>query len=195
MLQIGSIEIPVPFEIFDTDLRGLKEISPEVFEDERGLFMETYKRTAFEAAGIDGRFIQDNYSKSRANVLRGLHYQLGEAAQAKIVQCIEGVIFDVVVDLNQESPTFGESSSMVLSEHNKKMLYVPRDFAHGFLTLSDTAKVRYKVDNEYAPNKEGGIIWDDPTLAIDWPVADPILSEKDSNWPTFETAVERELVF
>ena len=185
----------MPFEFSDTKLRGLKAIKPEVFEDERGLFMETYKWRAFEEAGIDVGFIQDNYSKSKANVLRGLHYQKGDAAQAKIIQCFEGAIFDVVVDLKKKSPTFGESWSTILSEHNKKMLYVPRDFAHGFLTLSETAKVRYKVDNDYEPNREGGIIWDDPTLAIDWPPEDPILSEKDMNWPTFETAVERELVF
>jgi len=185
----------VPFKFSDAELRGIKVIKPEVFEDERGLFMETYKRAAFEKAGIDGEFIQDNYSKSKANALRGLHYQKGDAAQAKIVQCSEGVILDVVVDLKKDSPTFGESLSMILSEHNKKMLYIPREFAHGFLTLSNTAKIRYKIDNDYKPDTEGGIIWDDPTLAIDWPVEDPILSEKDMNWPTFETAVERDLVF
>jgi dTDP-4-dehydrorhamnose 3,5-epimerase len=185
----------VPFEFSDTELRGVKVIKPEVFEDERGLFMEAYKRTAFEEGGIDREFVQDNHSKSKANVLRGLHYQRGDAAQAKIVQCTEGVILDVVVDLRQDSPTFGESLSRILSEHNKKMLYVPRGFAHGFLTLSSTATVRYKIDNDYEPDAENGIIWDDPTLAIDWPVEDPVLSEKDMNWPTFETAVNRNLVF
>lgn len=185
----------MPFEFSDTELRGLKIITPEVFKDRRGLFMEAYEQTAFEKAGIDVEFIQDNYSKSKANVLRGLHYQKGAAAQAKLVQCSEGVIFGVVVDLKESSPTFGESSTIILSEHNGKMLYVPRDYAHGFLALSDTAKVRYKVDNDYAPDREAGIIWDDPTLAIDWPVDDPILSEKDSNWPTFETAVEEGVVF
>lgn len=185
----------MPFEFSDTEIRGLKVIKPEVFEDKRGLFMETFKRAAFEKAGIDREFIQDNYSKSEANVLRGLHYQKGDAAQAKIVQCLKGVILDVVVDLKQDSPTFGEPLSRILSEHNKKMLYVPRDFAHGFLTLSNTAKVQYKVDNDYKPDAESGIIWDDPKLAIDWPVEDPILSEKDMNWPTFETAVNRDLMF
>ncbi|UWG50165.1 dTDP-4-dehydrorhamnose 3,5-epimerase or related enzyme [Halalkaliarchaeum sp. AArc-CO] len=185
----------MPFEFSDTELRGLKAIKPEVFEDDRGLFMETYKREAFEEAGIDVGFIQDNFSKSTSNVLRGLHYQTGDAAQAKIVQCTAGKIFDVVVDLKKASPTFGEYTSTILSEENKLMLYVPREYAHGFLTLSDTAKVRYKVDNDYRPNREGGIIWDDPTLAIDWPSDDPILSEKDRNWPTLETAIENDLVF
>lgn len=185
----------MPFKFSDTELRGLKVINPDVFEDERGLFMETYKRAAFEEAGIDMEFIQDNYSKSKANVLRGLHYQKGEAAQAKIVQCFEGVIFDAVVDLREESPTFCESSSTILSEHNNKILYVPRGFAHGFLTLSDVAKVRYKVDNDYQPNREGGIIWDDPKLAIDWPVENPNLSEKDVDWPTLKTAAEKNLLF
>ncbi|OYR41419.1 dTDP-4-dehydrorhamnose 3,5-epimerase [Halorubrum sp. Eb13] len=185
----------MPFEFSDTEVHGLKVIEPEVFEDERGLFMETYKREAFEEAGIDVGFIQDNYSKSKANVLRGLHYQKGDATQAKVVRCSEGAIFDIAVDLRKESPTFGESLSTILSEHNKKILYVPRGFAHGFLALSDTAKVRYKVDNDYEPDKEGGIIWNDSTLAIDWPVEEPILSEKDKNWPTFEAAVERDLVF
>lgn len=185
----------MPFEFSDTELRGLIAIEPEVFEDKRGLFMETYKRAAFEDAGIDVGFIQDNCSKSKSNVLRGLHYQKGDAAQAKIVQCTEGTVFDVVVDLKKESPTFGEYSSTILSEENNMMLYVPRDYAHGFLTLSDTAKVRYKVDNDYTPDREGGIIWDDPTVAIDWPSDDPILSEKDMNWPTLETAIENDLVF
>lgn len=185
----------MPFEFSDTELRGLKIIKPKVFEDDRGLFMEAYKRTAFAEAGIEVGFVQDNYSKSKANVLRGLHYQKGDAAQAKLVHCSAGAVFDVVVDLNRDSPTFGDSLTTILSEHNNKMLYVPPDYAHGFLTLSDTAKVRYKIDTGYAPDREGGIIWDDPTLAIDWPTEDPILSEKDSNWPTFETAVENNLVF
>lgn len=185
----------MPFEFTNTEIRGLKVIKPEIFEDKRGTFMETYKTAAFEKAGIDARFIQDNYSKSTANVLRGLHYQEGDAVQAKLIKCSEGVIFDAVVDLREESATFGESWSTILSEHNAKMLYVPRGLAHGFLALSGAAKVGYKVDNDYRPDRERGIIWDDPTLAIDWPVESPVLSEKDTNWPTFETAVERGLVF
>lgn len=183
------------FEFSDTEIPGLKIIHPEVYEDKRGLFMETYKRTAFEEAGIDVGFIQDNYSKSKANVLRGLHYQTGDAAQAKMLHCSAGVIFDAVVDLRKDSPTFGESWSTILSEHNNKLIYVPRGLAHGFLTLSETAKVRYKVDNHYRPNREAGISWDDPTLAIDWPTEEPIVSEKDKDWPTFDVALERDLVF
>lgn len=185
----------MPFEFFDAGPHGVKIIKPEVFHDERGEFRETYKKPAFEQAGIDGEFVQDNFSKSKANVLRGLHYQMGDAVQGKIVECSNGVLFDVVVDLREDSPTFGESWSIILSEYNRKMLYVPRGFAHGFLTLSETAGVRYKVDNAYKPDKEAGVIWDDPTLAIDWPVEEPILSEKDMNWPTFEAAVKRDLVF
>lgn len=191
---MGHVTI-VPFEFFDTELRGVKVIKPIVFEDDRGQFMEVYEREAFSEAGIEVGFIQDNCSKSKANVLRGLHYQRGDAAQAKIVQCSEGAILDIAVDLKTESDTFGQSKSLVLSEHNNQMAYIPRDYAHGFLTLSDTAKVRYKVDNEYSPDDEAGIIWDDPTLAIDWPIDDPILSEKDTTWPTLEAAVERDLVF
>lgn len=185
----------MPFNFSDVGLRNLKIIRPEVFEDKRGMFMEAYSKEAFKHVGIDVEFIQDNYSKSTANVLRGLHYQEGDAAQAKLIQCFEGVIFDAVVDLRKESPTFGEAWSTILSEHNKKMLYIPRGCAQGFLALSDTAKVAYKVDNDYKPEREAGIIWDDPKLGINWPVKSPILSEKDTNWPTLETAVERDLVF
>ncbi len=185
----------MPFEFSDTELRGLKIIKPTVFKDDRGQFMEMYKREPFTEAGIEVEFVQDNCSKSKANVLRGLHYQRGDAAQAKVVQCSEGTILDVVVDLNTESDSFGRSRSLILSEHNNRMVYVPRDYAHGFLTLSDTATVRYKVDNEYSPDDEGGIIWDDPMLAIDWPTDDPKLSEKDTTWPTLEAAIESDLVF
>lgn len=185
----------VPFEFSDTDLRGVKIIEPTVFTDERGQFMEVYKREVFTEAGIEEEFVQDNCSISKANVLRGLHYQRGDAAQAKIVQCSDGAILDVVVDLKAKSDTFGQSKSLVLSEHNNRILYVPRDYAHGFITLSDTATVRYKVDNKFSPDDEAGIIWDDPTLEIDWPIDDPTLSEKDTTWPTLEAAVERDLVF
>ena len=185
----------MPFEFSDTELRGVRIIRPTVFSDERGVFMEVYKREPFAEAGIETEFVQDNCSKSKANVLRGLHYQRGDAAQAKLVQCSKGTILDVVVDINTASDSFGRSKSIVLSEHNNRMVYVPRDYAHGFLTLSDTATVRYKVDTEYSPDDEAGIIWDDPTAAIDWPADDPILSEKDTTWPTLEAAVERDLVF
>ncbi|OYR44612.1 dTDP-4-dehydrorhamnose 3,5-epimerase [Halorubrum sp. Ea8] len=185
----------MPFEFSDTDLRGVKIIKPTVFGDERGQFMEVYKREAFNEAGIEEEFVQDNCSKSEANVLRGLHYQRGDAAQTKLVQCSGGAILDTVVDLKYDSDTFGHSKSVILSEHNNRMLYVPRDYAHGFLTLTDNATVRYKVDSKYSPEDEAGIIWDDPTLEIDWPVDDPKLSDKDTTWPTLEAAVERDLVF
>jgi dTDP-4-dehydrorhamnose 3,5-epimerase len=183
------------FEFRETDIADVKVIVPKVFEDDRGLFMETYVRESFLAAGIDAEFVQDNYSVSEASVLRGLHYQHGDAAQGKLVQCTGGVIFDVAVDLRTDSPTFGESVSMILSEHNRKMLWIPRGFAHGFLTLSRTAEVRYKLDNEYAPDREAGIYWDDPSLGVDWPVDDPILADKDTDWPTVQQAVKEDLVF
>lgn len=185
----------MPFEFRDTALRDVVVVEPEVFEDDRGLFMETYVEESFREAGIDTDFVQDNYSKSEAGVLRGLHYQRGDAAQGKLIQCDQGVIFDVVVDLRRGAETFGESLSMILSEHNRKMLYAPRGFAHGFLALSDTVVTRYKVDNYYAPEKEAGIRWDDRTLDIDWPVTDPVLSEKDADLPTFDEAVDAGHVF
>jgi dTDP-4-dehydrorhamnose 3,5-epimerase len=180
----------MPFEFRDTDLPGVKLVIPEVFEDDRGLFMETYVEDSFREGGIDTEFVQDNYSKSKGGVLRGLHYQKGDASQGKLIQCTEGTIYDIVVDLRAKSPTHGNTLSTILSEHNRKMLFAPKGLAHGYVTLSDSATTRYKVDNEYAPAEEAGIHWDDPELDINWPIADPIVSEKDSNWPTFDEAAD-----
>ncbi|WP_366927516.1 dTDP-4-dehydrorhamnose 3,5-epimerase [Thermococcus sp.] len=170
-------------------------IKPRVFEDDRGFFMETYKKPDFEKAGIKGEFIQDNHSRSKYGVLRGLHFQREPYAQAKIVRVIRGVIYDVAVDLRRDSPTFGKYIEVILSEHNKWQLYIPRGFAHGFVVLSDVAEVVYKVDNVYAPDYEGGIIWNDPELGINWPVDNPIVSEKDKKWPTLKEAIKRGWVF
>ncbi|MBW9223433.1 dTDP-4-dehydrorhamnose 3,5-epimerase [Methanothermococcus sp. SCGC AD-155-E23] len=185
----------MPFEFRRLEIPDVVLIKPKVFGDERGFFMETYKKSDFERAGIKGEFVQDNHSKSRYGVLRGLHYQKGPYTQAKIVRCIKGVIYDVAVDLRKNSPTFGKYIGVILSEYNKYMLYVPRGFAHGFLVLSGEAEVVYKVDNEYAPDYEGGLIWKDPDVNIPWPIEDPILSEKDQKWPTLRELMERDELF
>ncbi len=185
----------MPFEFKRLEIPDVILIKPKVFEDERGFFMETYKKPDFEKAGIKGDFIQDNHSKSKYGVLRGLHFQREPYAQAKIVRCIKGIIYDVAVDLRRDSPTFGKWVGVILSEHNKYQLYIPRGFAHGFVVLSDVAEVMYKVDNIYAPDYEAGIIWDDPDIGIDWPVDDPIVSEKDRKLPTLRELIEREELF
>lgn len=185
----------MPFEFERLEIPDVILIKPKVFGDERGFFMETYKRPDFESAGIKGEFVQDNHSRSRYGVLRGLHFQREPYAQAKIVRVVRGVIYDVAVDLRKDSPTFGEWVGVILSEFNKWQLYVPRGFAHGFVVLSDVADVVYKVDNVYAPDYEGGIIWNDPDLNIDWPLDEPIISEKDRKWPKLREAIERGWVF
>jgi dTDP-4-dehydrorhamnose 3,5-epimerase len=184
----------MPFEFKDAEPEDVKIVKPQVFGDERGFFMEAYVKEKFKEGGIDTEFIQDNHSKSEHGVLRGLHYQKGEHAQGKLVRCTQGVIIDVIVDLRKDSETFGEHLKVILSEHNKKMLWVPRGFAHGFYTLSETAEVHYKVDNDYAPNQEAGIAWDDPELDINWPIEDPKLSEKDEEWPTLKEAKGQNLL-
>ncbi len=185
----------MPFEFKRLEIPDVVLIKPRVFEDERGFFMETYKKSDFEKAGIKGDFVQDNHSKSKYGVLRGLHFQREPYAQAKIVRAVRGVIYDVAVDLRRNSPTFGRYVGVILSEHNKYQLYIPRGFAHGFVVLSDVAEVVYKVDNVYAPDYEAGIVWNDPEIGIDWPVDEPIVSEKDGKWPTLREAVERGWVF
>ncbi|MBW9221286.1 dTDP-4-dehydrorhamnose 3,5-epimerase [Methanothermococcus sp. SCGC AD-155-M21] len=185
----------MPFEFKKTKIPDVILIKPKVFGDERGFFVETYKKKDFEEAGIRGEFLQDNHSRSSYGVLRGLHFQREPYAQAKIVRCVRGVIYDVVVDLRRDSPTFGKYVGVILSEYNKYMLYVPRGFAHGFLVLSDLAEVMYKVDNIYAPEYEGGLIWKDEDISIEWPIDDPILSEKDKKWPTLKELREREEIF
>lgn len=190
-----EVKSKVPFEFKDTELEDAKIVKPQVFGDERGFFMETYVKEKFEEGGIDTEFIQDNHSKSEHGVLRGLHYQKGEHSQGKLVRCTQGVITDVIIDLRRDSETFGEHLKVILSEHNKKMLWVPRGFAHGFYTLSKTAEVQYKVDYDYAPEQEAGIAWNDPELDINWPTDNPKLSDKDEEWPTLEEAKEEGLLF
>lgn len=160
-------------------------IEPRVFVDERGFFYESFnRRKFFEMAGIDHDFVQDNHSFSRQNVLRGLHYQLPPKSQGKLVQVISGEIFDVAVDLRRESPTYGQWLGQNLSAENKRQLWIPSGFAHGFLVISESADVLYKTTDYYEPRLERSLRWDDPVLNIAWPIsAQPVLSEKDAQAP------------
>ncbi len=164
--------------------------TPKFFGDERGFFFESFIQTAFdEATGLTRHFIQDNHSKSQRGVLRGLHYQLDPMAQGKLVRVIQGEVFDVAVDIRKNSPTFGHWVGEVLSAENRKQLWIPEGFAHGFVTLSETAEFIYKTTNLYSPTHERSIIWNDPDLAIDWPIdMQPLLSGKDEKASLFKNA-------
>ena len=169
---------------------GLNEIiiiDLEIFEDDRGFFTEVYHKEKFEKAGIKERFVQDNRSRSRKGILRGLHYQAGRP-QGKLIWALRGEIFDVAVDIRRNSPTFGKWTGHLLSEQNKRGLWVPKDFAHGFCVLSDDAEIFYKCTDFYSQSHERCIRWNDPELAIDWPIKDHILSEKDGNAPLLKTS-------
>ena len=171
------------FNFIKTSIEGVYVIEPTVFADERGYFMETYHKEEFEENGLCVDFIQDNQSKSTKGVLRGLHFQYTQA-QGKLVRVIKGEVFDVAVDLRKNSPSYGEYESVILSEENKKQFYVPPGFAHGFLVLSDLAEFTYKCTDFYNGEDEGGIIWNDPDIGIDWPLEESelVLSEKDKLW-------------
>ena len=170
-----------------TDIEDLLIFEPQVWEDERGYFYESFNEHTFKAAGIDSQFVQDNQAKSTYGVLRGLHYQTGAHAQAKLVRAISGKVLDVVVDLRPDSKTYGRSFSIIISAENKKQLFVPRGFAHGYAVLSESAEFFYKCDNFYNKEAEGGLIYNDAQLGIDWQLAseDIILSEKDKVQPAF----------
>ena len=173
-------------EVIKTELEGVLILEPRIFTDERGYFFECYNQREFLAkTGLDVTFVQDNESFSTYGVLRGLHFQKGEFAQAKLVRVIEGKVLDVAVDIRKGSPTFGKWTSVELSGENHRQFFIPRGFAHGFSVLSPTARFQYKCDNFYAPGQEGAVAWNDPDLAIDWklPAADVLLSEKDSRHP------------
>lgn len=175
-------------KIKNTPLKDCYIIESTVFEDERGYFYEKFNEKKFEElTGLNGHFVQDNISKSSYGVLRGLHLQKGEYAQAKLVSCLEGKVFDVAVDLREDSPTFGQWFGIELTPENKLQLYVPRGFGHGFSVLSETAVFSYKCDNFYQKDAEGSVIYNDPELNIDWklPADAIILSEKDGKLPTF----------
>jgi dTDP-4-dehydrorhamnose 3,5-epimerase len=171
----------------NTPIEGLVIIEPTVFGDNRGYFLESYNKKKFEEAIGKVSFVQDNESKSSKGVLRGLHFQKPPYAQAKLVRCIEGKVLDVAVDIREGSETYGEHITVELSGENKKQVFIPRGFAHGFLVLSNTAIVSYKVDNNYAPAHDAGIRWNDPTLNIQWRVneREVLVSEKDVKLPFF----------
>ena len=167
--------------VLPTPLAGVQVIEPKVFGDDRGFFYESWNARAFAAAGIPDTFVQDNHSRSARNVLRGLHYQIKQP-QGKLVRVILGEVFDVAVDLRRSSSTFGKWVGVTLSSENKRMLWIPPGFAHGFLVTSDYAEVHYKATDYYAPEHERTLAWDDPTLKVDWPmVGQPKVSEKDAN--------------
>ncbi len=174
-------------EFIKTKFVGAYLIKPQVFGDKRGFFMESYSKKEFEKAGIEIDFVQDNHSLSeKKGVLRGLHFQAPPFAQTKLVRVTRGKVYDVIVDLRKDSETFGEWEGFELSGENFQMLLVPRGFAHSFLTLEDNTEFQYKCDEFYHPEVDSGIIWNDPDLKIDWPIAEPILSEKDSSLGTFK---------
>lgn len=164
--------------------------TPNFFGDERGFFFESFSQKAFEeATGLKRQFVQDNHSKSQRGVLRGLHYQLNPMAQGKLVRVVQGEVFDVAVDIRKDSPTFGQWVGEILSAENRKQLWVPEGFAHGFVTLSETAEFLYKTTNTYAPTYERSILWNDPDLAIDWHFqGEPLLSGKDQKASSFKNA-------
>ncbi|MGN0805318.1 MAG: dTDP-4-dehydrorhamnose 3,5-epimerase [Candidatus Coproplasma sp.] len=176
------------FNFIETSIKDVYVIEPKKYGDNRGYFMETYKEKDFKEAGLNYTFVQDNQSKSKAGVLRGLHFQK-TYPQAKLVRCIEGEVFDVCVDLRKGSKTYGKWEGVVLSAEKGNQFMIPRGFAHGFVVLSETATFCYKCDELYHPEDEGGIMWNDPDIAIDWHYeGQPLLSEKDKNHPTLKVS-------
>jgi len=178
------------FKRIETPIPGLFIIEPTVFGDQRGFFMETYSKKEFQEIGIDIEFVQDNHSRSKKGTLRGLHFQK-KIPQAKLVRVIKGEVYDVAVDIREKSSTFGKWFGIILSEENKKQFFIPEGFAHGFLALSDVVEFTYKCSDYYHPEDEGGIIWSDEAIAIDWPLKEygvevPVLSEKDKKWQTLK---------
>ena len=178
----------MPFTFKKLDIPEVILVEAKAFSDDRGYFMESFKESVFIDNDIDTKFVQDNFSHSIKGVLRGLHYQKNPKAQAKLVTALRGEIFDVAVDIRKNSPTFGKWIGEILSENNHKLLYVPEGFAHGFCVLSNEADVLYKVNQEYSPEHEKGILWNDPDLNISWPIKKPILHEKDILLPILKNA-------
>lgn len=171
-------------KVTKTKLEGVVIIEPDVFGDNRGFFLESWSKRHMEEAGLFYDFVQDNHSSSTVKgTLRGIHFQKGPWAQAKLVRCVRGAVLDVAVDIRKESPTYKQWVGVELSEDNKKQLLIPRGYGHGFVTLTDHVEFMYKADNYYAPDSEGGILWNDPDIGVDWGVDQPILSEKDKKNP------------
>jgi dTDP-4-dehydrorhamnose 3,5-epimerase len=179
-------------EIVETTIPEVLLLKPEVYSDDRGFFLETYREEHLESQNIDVHFVQDNLSKSQRNTVRGLHYQI-EQQQDKLLMVMQGTILDVAVDVRQHSPTFGKYVAMELSAENKHQMFIPKGFAHGFSVLSEEALVYYKCSDYYYPEGERGLYWNDPTLDIDWKVTDPIISEKDQHQPRLSEIKEKDL--
>lgn len=178
-------------KITKTKLEGVVIIEPDVFGDNRGFFMESWNKKQMAELGFDYEFVQDNHSKSTVKgTLRGIHFQKGDKAQAKLVRCVKGAVLDVAVDLCKNSPTFKQWVSVELSEENKKQLLIPRGFGHGFVTLTDDVEFLYKADNYYAPEADAGIRWNDPDIDVEWGIENPILSEKDKKNPLLKDSKE-----
>lgn len=178
-------------KITKTKLDGVFIIEPDVFGDNRGFFMESWNKKKMEEVGLYYDFVQDNHSKSTVKgTLRGIHFQKGDKAQAKLVRCIKGVVLDVAVDLRKNSPTFKQWVGVELSAENKKQLLIPRGFGHGFVTLTDDVEFLYKADNYYAPEADAGIRWNDPDIGVEWGIENPILSEKDKKNPFLKDCKE-----
>lgn len=177
-------------EFIKTKIDGVIILEPKVFGDHRGFFMESWSKREFEKMGLFYEFVQDNHSLSTVKgTLRGIHFQRGEKAQAKLVRCVRGSVLDVAVDLRPQSTTYKQWIAVELSEENKRQLLIPRGFGHGFMTLTDHVEFLYKADNYYAPNAEGSIRWNDPELAINWGIEEPILSQKDAVAPLLKDAI------
>ena len=173
----------MPFRFSPLSIPEVILIEPKIFPDERGIFFENFKKSDFSFNGIDTKFLQDNFSQSKKNVIRGLHFQIPPKAQAKFVSALKGEILDIAVDIRKNSLTYGKWISQILSENNHKSLYIPEGFAHGFCVLSEEASVLYKVSQEFSLEHDRGINWSDPDLKISWPVEKPIISKKDSGLP------------
>jgi dTDP-4-dehydrorhamnose 3,5-epimerase len=176
----------MPFQFQRLEIPDVILITPKKFGDSRGFFMETFKQSDFKKFGITSRFVQDNYSHSEKGVLRGMHYQKHPVAQAKLVTIVKGEVFDVAVDIRKGSLTFGKWIGVTLSDKKPQMLFIPEGFAHGFCVLSETADFTYKVSADYSPENEGGFIWNDPDIGIEWPTKHPKLSDKDLKMPLFK---------
>ena len=174
-------------KVTETKLAGVVILTPEVFGDHRGFFMESWSKRKMEEAGLQYDFVQDNHSSSTIKgTLRGIHFQQGEWSQAKLVRCTRGAVLDVAVDLRKSSPTYTQWVGVELSEENKQQLLIPRGFGHGFVTLTDDVEFMYKTDNYYASQADGGIRWNDPDIGVDWGITEPILSDKDTKNPFFK---------
>ena len=178
----------MPFRFQRLEIPDVILITPKIHSDPRGFFVETYKKSDFLENGIKEKFVQDNWSHSMKGTLRGLHFQKSPRAQAKLVIALKGEVFDVAVDIRKDSPTYGKWVGEILSEKKAQMLYIPAGFAHGFCVLSDEADFVYKVSQEYSTELDSGIFWNDPKIGIDWPIADPLLSEKDLALPLLKDA-------